>query len=532
MSGESIAPSGRRTRPRAGAALRAFTVLATLAGTLASGAALAAPVTAHVEQGALSGTTDGDVNTFLGVPFAAPPVGELRWKAPQPAAKWQGARNAVAFAPSCPQAVTPQGFGPWTAEYVVHGAVAEDCLYLNVWAPADMRSQPVLVWIRGGAFTSGSGSVPIYDGAALAREGIVVVTINYRLGALGFLAHPALTKEAGTSGNYGLLDAIAALRWVDKNIAMFGGDPRKVTIAGQSAGAAAVLDLIGSPLAKGLFARAIAESGAGLGITPTPLADAEAAGVAFAQAKGAKSLAELRALSADEIIKPVAGAAARPLGFAPIADGHAVLAGECFVSDVPLLTGLNADEGSGMNPSYGRTTREQLATQARAQYGAVAPRFLELYPATSDAEAASAAKTAARERGLASTLLWAHARAEQSGSHAYVYLYTHPEPGPDAARYGAFHSSEIPYVLKTLDKAQRPYTEVDYALAKTASRYWLNFIRDGDPNGRGSAPWPAFDAKLNQYLEIGERVGTRALDARKLELFEQAASAGRPLSLF
>ncbi|HUL81170.1 MAG TPA: carboxylesterase family protein [Gammaproteobacteria bacterium] len=529
MSGEASTRARRRV---ARVPLAARAALVVLASALAAAAALGAPATAHVEQGALAGTTDGDVNTFLGVPFAAPPIGELRWKAPQPAAKWQGARSATAFAPSCPQAVTPQGFGPWTAEYVVQGAVAEDCLYLNVWAPAEKRSQPVLVWIHGGAFTSGSGSVPIYEGAALAREGIVVVTINYRLGALGFLAHPELTKEAGTSGNYGLLDTIAALRWVEQNIAMFGGDPRKVTIAGQSAGAAAVLDLVGSPLARGLFARAIAESGAGLGITPTPLAEAETAGVAFARAKGAKSLAELRALSAEEIISPAAGAAARPLGFAPIADGRAVLAGECFVSDVPLLTGLNADEGSGMNPGYGHATREQFEAQARAQYGDLAPRFLELYPAKSDAEAADAAKTAARERGLASTLLWARARAEQSGTHAYVYLYTHPEPGPDAARYGAFHSAEIPYVFKTLDKAQRPFSEVDYALVKTASRYWLNFIRDGNPNGRGSAPWPAFDASLNQYLEIGERVGTRALDARKLELFEQAARTARPLSLF
>jgi len=526
MSGARAAPRGLQ-RPST-----LLAVLAALAGALAAGAALGASVKAYVDQGALTGTTDGDVSTFLGVPFAAPPVGELRWKAPQPVAKWPGARNATAFAPSCPQAVTPQGFGPWTAEYVVQGAVAEDCLYLNVWAPAEKRSQPVLVWIHGGAFTSGSGSVPIYDGAALAREGLVVVTINYRLGALGFLAHPELTKEAGTSGNYGLLDSIAALHWIENNIGAFGGDPRRVTIAGQSAGAAVVLDLVGSPLAKGLFARAIAESGAGLRIVPTPLADAEAAGAAFAQAKGAKSLAELRALTADEIIEPVAGAGSRPLGFAPIADGRAVLAGECFVSDVPLLTGLTADEGSAMSPGYGRATRAQFETQARAQYGDLAARFLALYPAASDAEAAEAAKIAARERGLASTLLWVRARAQQSSTQAYVYLYTHPEPGPDAERYGAFHSSEIPYVLETLDKAQRPYTEVDYALAKTASRYWLSFIRGGDPNGPGSAPWPAFDAKLNQYLEIGERVGTRALDARKLELFEQAARTGRPLSLF
>ncbi len=502
-----------------------------LAAACAS-AALGAPPKAYVDQGALAGKTDRDVDAFLGVPFAAPPVGALRWKAPEPPAKWQDARDATAFAPSCPQPVTPEGFGPWTSEYVVQGAVAEDCLYLNVWAPSDRRAQPVLVWIHGGAFTTGSGSVPIYDGAALAREGSVVVTINYRLGALGFLAHPELTQEAGTSGNYGLLDAIAALRWIEKNIGAFGGDPHRVTVAGQSAGAAMVLDLVDSPLAKGLFARAIAESGAGLGITAQPLADAERAGVAFAQAKGAKSLADLRALSADEISKPPAGAAGPPLGFAPVADGHALIAGEHFVSDVPMLTGLTADEGSAMSPGYGHTTREQLAKQAHVQYGDLATRLLALYPAASDAEAANVAKIAARERGLASTLLWARARAQKSRTPAYVYLYVHPEPGPDAARYGAFHSSEIPYVFRNLDKADRPYTAEDRAVVLTASRYWLNFLHSGDPSGPGAVPWPAFDAKLNQYLEIGERTGTRALDGRKLELFEQAAEAGRPLSLF
>jgi para-nitrobenzyl esterase len=508
-----------------------FGIVVVLAASFA-GNALGAPASAYIDQGKLTGTTDRDVDAFLGVPFAAPPVGELRWKAPEPAAKWQGARAATAFAPSCPQPVDPKGFGPWTSEYVVQGAVAEDCLYLNVWAPSERRAQPVLVWIHGGAFTTGSGSVPIYDGAALAREGIVVVTINYRLGALGFLAHPELTKEAGASGNYGLLDAIAALRWIEKNIGAFGGDPHRVTIAGQSAGAAMVLDLVDSPLAKGLFARAIAESGAGLGINVPPLADAERTGVAFAQAKGAKSLADLRALSADEIIKPQPGAAGPPLGFAPIADGRALLAGEHFVSDVPILTGLTADEGSAMSPGYGHATKEQLATQAHTQYGDDAARFLALYPAASDAEAADSAKIAARERGIASTMLWARARAENRRSHAYVYLYVHPEPGPDSVRYGAFHSSEIPYVFKNLDKADRPYAAADRAVVLTASGYWLSFIRNGDPTGPGLVPWPPFDAKLNQYLEIGERTGTRALDARKLEIFEQAARAGRPLSLF
>jgi para-nitrobenzyl esterase len=216
----------------------------------------------------------------------------------------------------------------------------------------------------------------------------------------------------------------------------------------------------------------------------------------------------------------------------PVADGHALLTGERFVSDVPTLTGLTADEGSAMSPGYGHTTREQLATQARTQYGDLAQRFLALYPAASDAEAANAAKNAARERGLASTLLWARARAEKNRSQAYIYFYVHPEPGPDAARYGAFHSSEIPYVFKNLDKADRPYTAADRAVVATASGYWLNFVRNSDPSGRGAVPWPAFDAKLNQYLEIGERTGTRAFEGQKLELFEQAARAGRALSLF
>lgn len=252
--------------------LKATAVLAALAAAgVGAPPTLAQMTGTAVQQGRVAGTKHGEVAAFLGVPFAAPPTGERRWKPPAPASSWNGVRKADALPASCQQGVTPNGFGPWTHEYVVTSAVSEDCLYLNVWTPAKTSGEklPVLVWIHGGGFSGGSASVPIYDGSKLAAKGVVVIAINYRLGLYGFLAHPALTAEspAHASGNYGLLDQVAALQWIKANVAAFGGDPDRVTIAGQSAGAMSVHHLIASPLAKGLFAQAIAQSGSGTGVT-------------------------------------------------------------------------------------------------------------------------------------------------------------------------------------------------------------------------------------------------------------------------
>ena len=518
-----------------GHTLSAF-VLGASALVCANGA-MAQPV-ARVKEGRLEGVAADGVSAFLGVPFAAPPVGARRWRAPEPAPAWGDVRPADRFGPSCVQMIAPQGFGPWTAEYVVQGPVSEDCLYLNVWAPVGQAGAklPVLVWIHGGAFMAGSGSVPIYEGAALARKGVVVVTVNYRLGALGFLAHPELTREAGASGNYGLLDQIAALRWVQDNIAAFGGDPARVTIAGQSAGAMSVTSLLQSPLAPGLFARAIAESGAGLEMPPATLAQAEAQGEAFARAKGAASLADLRAMPADKVaatMMPAPGGGGVPtLQFAPIQDGKVLLLGKPAQVDVPILTGLTADESSGFDPTYGKAGQAGLRARTTTQFGSGAGDVLGLYASASDAEASASAVSLSREVGVAATLLWAERRAGSARSPTYLYLYDHPEPGPHAERFGAFHSSEIPYVFQTLDKAQRPFTARDRQIAETMSSYWVNFVRDGDPNGPALPSWPRHRPGDDAVMRLGDQVGPQALGERKMGVFRRLFEAGHRLSIF
>ena len=507
-------------------------------------AAFGAPLeTVHVAQGTLAGTQESGVAAFLGVPYAAPPVGDLRWKAPAPPAAWDGARQATSFAPSCIQAVGfgDKGFGPWTSEYVVHGAVGEDCLYLNVWTPAEGADAhlPVLFWIHGGGFAAGSGSVPIYDGAALAKSGFVVVTVNYRLGPLGFLALPALTAESPNraSGNYGLLDIVAALKWVKDNISAFGGDPSAVSIAGQSAGAMAVLDLDVSPLAGGLYARAISESGAALAGTPMPdLKTAEQGGVQFAQSVGADSLAGLRALPAAKLLaNPMQGPR-----FFPIVDGYVIpdapakRIAEGKFNDTPFLTGLNADEASGMNPKYGSMTPDECEAYVARATGAMAARFAGLYLARSKPTCNAGAGLLARDRGIAGTYFWALARSKKSAAPTYIYLYDHVEPGPDAAHYGAFHSSEIPYVFRTLDASpSRPFAAADRAISDKMSAYWLNFVRTGNPNGGDLAKWPAFSPSKAEIMELGDRFGARPLmPATRLEAMRDYVAQGGVLSLF
>ena len=497
----------------------------------------------HVSEGALAGKTQGEIAAFLGVPFAAPPTGDDRWKAPRPAAKWEGERQADHFAASCQQALTPQGFGPWTPEYVVQGDVSEDCLYLNIWTPAKSSAErlPVLFWIYGGGFTSGSGSVPIYDGAALAAKGIIVVNVNYRVGVYGFLAHPELSAEnpAHASGNYGLLDQVAALRWVRINIAAFGGDPARVTIAGQSAGAAAVHHLIASPLAAGLFARAIAQSGSGMGLRVPNRAEAESVGQQLSSADGKTlNLAALRALSTRQLDERVANLSSAGAGprFGPIVDGSFVRNAESVgknENDTPILTGMTANEMTGLNPAYGKTTVASFTAQVTSTYGALAPEVMSQYPARDDEQAWTSLDALARDRGLASMYFWARERARTSRRPIYAYLWTHPEPGPDAERYGAFHSSEIPYVFDTLGTSTRPFEKADRALAEELGGYWVNFVKEGDPNGKRLTAWPKFTDDQKQILELGDRTRDRAiLPARQIDLFERYTKSGGTLGLF
>jgi para-nitrobenzyl esterase len=492
-----------------------------------SAAAIAAPV--RVEQGLLAGApgTDPSVTVYKGVPFAAPPVGELRWRAPRPALPWQGVRKADQFGPNCIQ-VMRDGLGPWTKEYQAQGTTSEDCLHLNIWTAARSAKEkrPVLVYFHGGAFTDGSGNVPVYDGEGLAKKGIVVVTVNYRVGVLGFMAHPELTKESErkASGNYGLLDQVAALEWVKKNIAAFGGDPAQVTIGGQSAGASSVHALTASPLAKGLFIRAMPQSGSnvrqGRGQS---LADAEKAGVKYAESKGATTLAALRALTPDQIL-------AGGTRFFPIVDGWFLpkSADEIFAagegSDVPTLTGWCADEGS-FNDDYGKLPAAEFRKRMTQQAGAQAEEILKLYATASDAESAESQKAVSRDRGMVSMYLW----ATNHKSKVYTYFLTHETPGPTQGRYGAFHSSELPYVFDNLRLSNRPWTEADRKIAATMSQYWANFIKTGDPNGKGLPKWPAVSATEAQTMELGDKMGPRPIASQeKLEIWKKLlAGSGR-----
>jgi para-nitrobenzyl esterase len=514
---------------------------AALAGLVTVGAAQAATVA--TAQGRLTGISSGNSDAWLGVPFAAPPVGDLRWRAPQKPAAWTGERKADQFSASCMQALatTPGGRPPWTPEFLIPGAVSEDCLYLNIWTPkaAVGKRLPVLVWIHGGGFTEGSGSVPVYDGANLAANGgVIVVTINYRVGSFGFLAHPDMVRESGEVGNFGLADMVASLEWVKANIAAFGGDPSKVTIAGQSAGAAAVHALIGAPSAKGLFARAIAESGSSVAPRAGPLQPALDAGARFAQlalqgGAGAASLADLRKMPAPAVFDAANAFNRTPGGgFRVVVDGRflprdpteAQYSAGAF-NDTPVLTGYNANEGSGFSRTYGEWTAADIDGQlgafkptpdrARAVYMAGSPPVVDI------------GKAISRDRGMATTAAWAKRRLPASKSPIFVYQFNHAEPGPQSARYGAFHTGEVPYLFQNLIGEGRVFTEADRAASRLVSGYWLNFVKSGDPNGAGLPSWPAFSAAA----PMAQRIDTTAsaspiLPPATLELYEAHFAAG------
>jgi para-nitrobenzyl esterase len=458
--------------------------------------------------GAISGvaTGDGAVVSFKGVPYAAPPIGDLRWRAPRPVKSWKGTLKADHFGASCIQGPNNE-FLPWTKEFMYVTPVSEDCLFLNIWTPrtAAAAKLPVLVFIHGGAFTSGSGDVPVYDGEALARTGMVIVTLNYRLGLLGFLAHPALTAESPhhSSGNYGLLDQIAALEWLKQNIRVFGGDPTRIAITGQSAGAMSVADLLASPLAKGLFSAAIADSGiGGRGVPMQTLAEAEKAGVTFATAKKADSAEALRALPATQFI---AGPGTR---FAPIVDGW-VLPGNPIVlttergsdNDVPVITGFQANDAAlgGVRSS----TAAQYQKHARQVYGPMADDFLKLYPAESDDEVKEAEVTVGRDRLRAGLYLWASARATTHRAPVFAYYFDRAIPWPAHPEFGAFHSGELPYAFGNLDNMDRPWEPADRTISKMMMTYWKNMAATGDPNGPSVPHWAPVDPSTPAVMRLG-----------------------------
>ena len=483
----------------------------------------------RIETGLISGATDKyGVTAYLGIPFAAPPVGQLRWRPPQPAGRWQGVREADHFGASCMQ-IESGSLLPWTEEFMTYGAVSEDCLFLNVWTAAKSASQKraVMVFFYGGGFTEGSSSVAVYNGAELARKGVVVVTPNYRVGPLGYFVYPDLTKESErhSSGNYGLLDQIAALEWVHKNIAAFGGDPNRVTIFGQSAGAVSVADLMRSPLATGLFARAIAESGPG--IFPAITLDAgmtfeqrQQQGVKYAESKGAHSLADLRALPAADFFKSTPGSRGTTGARGPVEDGW-VLTAEHPAHEVPIIVGMvagDAEFASGFGPPAAPTVAS-FTSAARKTYGDMAATFLKLYPAEKDDDVAAAKKASQTDRARVSIDVWCEGQVKRSG-RVYSYFFDRPIPWPAHPEFGAFHTSEVPYIFETLKLLDRPWEPVDLKLSEIMASYWSNFAKAGDPNAPGLPQWPSCDPASHITMELGEHVGA-ILEASpaKLEFF-------------
>jgi len=477
-------------------------------------AAINEPV--RVDNGLLSGVagaTSPEVRVFKGVPYAAAPVGDLRWRAPRAAPKWDGVRKAESFAPICMQRSATANFPPNVGSHPAM-QLSEDCLYLNIYTAAKSARdrRPVMVWIHGGAFTSGAGE--LYDGEELAKKGAVVVTVNYRLGVFGFLAHPELTKESdrNSSGNYALLDQIAALEWVQKNIAAFGGDPKRVTIFGESAGSWSVNYLVATPLAHGLFQRAIGESG-GEFAPGRKLADAEQAGVKFAQSVGANSITELRAKPADELQKANGFQAAATVdGWFLPHDVYTIFS-EGKQNDVPVLIGSNADEGTLFTPPNvkGETFRET----AQRRFGPDADNFLKLYPFNSDQEARAAQAASMRDQTFGWEMrTWARMQSKTGKSKAYVYFFSRVPPGPAGTRLGSSHGAEIAYVFDIVNgKADPapPWQDVDKKLAGEISSYWLNFAATGDPNGKGLPKWPAYRATDDTAMSFGDDAAVKPL---------------------
>jgi para-nitrobenzyl esterase len=497
--------------------------------TVAIGAAGAADEPVKTTAGAVRGTTIAGTATrvFKGIPYAAPPVGELRWQAPRPAVAWEGVREATKYGAACLQGKI---FGD-----INFNELSEDCLTLNVWTPAKSAKDrlPVMVWIHGGGFQAGAGGEPRHDGEALARKGVVLVSINYRLGVFGFLSHPELTRESGrsASGNYGMLDQVAALRWVQENIAAFGGNPGNVTIFGESAGSFAVSGLMASPLAKGLFHKAIGQSGAffttGAGtLALAPLMLSEQQGVKFAGALGADSLATLRAKPGADVLQAAMNAMKGQPWFSPNVDGYFLPAHAASTYEkgqqhhVPLLAGWNADEiRSSVTLRKQKPTAESFAAEVRKRFGDRADDVLKAYAAANDAEAIESAAALASDSFIGySTWKWIETHLETARVPVYRYSFDRKipvEPGhtvngvPATSRdIGARHAGEIEYVFGALALSlpKVPWEPVDKKLSDAMTSYWANFARTGDPNGPGLPAWPRYEAGNRRVLHLDDTI--------------------------
>lgn len=477
--------------------MKNMTFLVTVFLLFFSGSAVAQqPEPVKVAEGMVQGTFEDGLSVYKGIPFAAPPVGELRWRAPQPAAKWEGVKQATRFAPA-----PIQGGNPPSGK-------SEDCLYLNVWSPAKSAKErvPVLVWIYGGGFGAGATSETVYSGEKLAKKGVVLVSIAYRVGQLGFLAHPELSAESPdhVSGNYGLLDMIAGLQWIQKNIAAFGGDPGKVTIFGESAGGIAVSMLCASPLSKGLFHGAISESGGSFGpsrSTTFPgenmkrLSDAERDGEAYTKSAGVSSIAELRKIESGKL-------PGRGFGMSwPIIDGYVIpddqhkLYEAGKYNQTPILVGYNSDEGASFSPPK---TPEDYIKGVKARYGRFAEDLIKAYPVGTNT-VPKTARDLARDAAFGwQTWSWARLQAKTGKAKVFYYYFDqHPDypEGSPRAGYGSPHGQDVAYVFQHLSTGPQT-TSADLEISDAMSTYWTNFARYGDPNGKGVTKWPAFsDAK-------------------------------------
>lgn len=478
-----------------------------------------------IQNGVIEGNYDTKtgIQTYFGVPFAKPPVGNLRWKAPQPVENWKGVKQTKKFSARPMQTVV---FGDMNSR---SEGVSEDCLYLNVWTPAKRNTKglPVLVYFYGGGFVAGDASEPRYDGEAMAKKGIVVITANHRLNIFGFFAHPELSAEAPykASGNYGLLDQHATLEWVKKNIAAFGGDPSKVTIAGESAGSISVSAQMSSPLSKGLIAGAIGESGAGINPTlaPVPLAEAEKTGLEFAKNAGYPSLAQLRALSSREVYEIYNES--KRFGFPTVIDGYFYpktipqIFNAKQQAQVPLLLGWNSAEIPGAAFMYGQPNKEEnFINRVKQEYPKDFEEVLKLYPHSSDREVELSATALASDRFISySTWKWFDLHRNNSSQPVYRYLYSKLRPplsdnnlaaglaggtvkkDPNAPKapeaVGAPHACEIEYAMGNLHLIKEfAWTPDDYKVSETMFNFFANFIKTGNPNGTGLPEWPSAKA--------------------------------------
>jgi para-nitrobenzyl esterase len=490
----------------------------------------AAAQSVHVPGGDIMGvaSNDGAITRYLSVPFAAAPVAGLRWRPPQPPAPWQGVLETTHFAPACPQPLPKPGSFYQHEFFLTSERQSEDCLYLNIWAPKHGAAEklPVMVWFYGGGFVQGSGSLPSFDGETLARHGVVLVTINYRLGPLGFLALPDLDRESPdhVSGNYGLLDMIASLHWVHDAIGGFGGDADNVTMFGQSAGAYGVNAMIVSPLAHGLFRRAIPESDPMFGMADPmqTLAQAEQGAQAFVKAVGAESLTDLRMIASTDLVKAM-GSSAVAFGMRPNVDGHVLphdlpeMIADHQDNKVDLLIGTNYDEGTEL---LAPTTPDGLVALIHRRFVAQADAIAKLYH-SSDADSA----TAAQDRMQSDYLFATAAREAQivasQANPAYVYRFTRAAPGSDPIKVGAFHSAELAYVFGTQASINRPWTDRDRLLSQQMQLYWTNFAKTGNPNGEGLPEWPRFSEAGSNVLQLGDETRTiPVLDPDRKTVFD------------